>query len=163
MSTIKRIAKDIKKLNIVTENIAQFKKVVDYLYNGIGILINVSNNLKINLKSSDVIVNIDFSEELLNKLNIPSNAVILNIPSNINIRTKKFTGINIKSLEINIPDNYMLEGFSNISLYEAKIYEKKYMQVEEQIQKDKINVKYLIGVNGIINKNDFFYLTKYIL
>lgn len=155
VETIIMIAKDIKRLNIITNDIKKFRKIVDYLYKELGILIKLSNNIKTNLRSSDVVVNIDFPEEMLNKLEIPNNAIILNIPKNINIKSKKFSGVNIKDWEIEVPDKYVLEGFNTSIMYEASLYTKPVMKVFEQIQNDDIKIKKLIGVNGVINAKEF--------
>ena len=155
VETIIMIAKDIKRLNIITNDIKKFRKIVDYLYEELGILIKLSNNVKTNLRSSDIIVNIDFPEEIVNKLEIPNNAVVLNMPKNINIKSKKFSGINIKAWEIEVPDKYVLEGFNTSIMYEASLYTKPVMKVFEQIQNDDIKIKKLIGVNGVINAKEF--------
>ena len=155
LETIIMLAKDIKRLNIITNDIKKFRKIVDYLYKELGILIKLSNNIKTNLRSSDVVVNIDFPEEMINKLEIPNNAIILNIPKNINIKSKKFSGINIKGWEIEVPDKYVLEGFNTSIMYEASLYTKPVMKVFEQIQNDDIKIKKLIGVNGVINAKEF--------
>lgn len=155
VETIIMLAKEIKRLNIITNDIKKFRKIVDYLYEELGILIKLSNNVKTNLRSSDIIVNIDFPEEIVNKLEIPNNAVVLNIPKNINIKSKKFSGINIKAWEIEVPDKYILERFNTSIMYEASLYTKPVMKVFEQIQNDDIKIKKLIGVNGVINAKEF--------
>lgn len=155
VETIIMLAKEIKRLNIITNDIKKFRKIVDYLYKELGILIKLSNNVKTNLRSSDIIVNIDFPEEIVNKLEIPNNAVVLNMPKNINIKSKKFSGINIKAWEIEVPDKYVLEGFNTSIMYEASLYTKPVMKVFEQIQNDDIKIKKLIGVNGVINAKEF--------
>lgn len=155
VETIIMLAKEIKRLNIITNDIKKFRKIVDYLYKELGILIKLSNNVKTNLRSSDIIVNIDFPEEIINKLETPNNAVVLNIPKNINIKSKKFSGINIKAWEIEVPDKYILERFNTSIMYEASLYTKPVMKVFEQIQNDDIKIKKLIGVNGVINAKEF--------
>ena len=156
VENIKRIAEKIKRLNIVTKNIKRFNRIVDNLYEELGILIRLTNNMKTNLKNSDVIVNIDFPESLINQLSIPNDATILNLPKNININSKKFSGVNIKSWEIEIPEKYKLENFLDISMYEAQIYSKPTHQVFKQIVDDKIEIENLIGLNGEINPNEFY-------
>lgn len=160
IETIIMLAHNIKRLNIITSNIKKFKKIVEYLYNELGILIKLSNNIKTNLKSSDIIVNIDFPEEIVNKLEIPTDAIILNIPQNININLKKFAGINIKSWETEIPSKYKLEGFNEMTMYEASMYEQQDSKIFKQIQNDDIKIRRLIGINGIINTKEFGYHSK---
>lgn len=155
IQTIKLIAKDVKRMNIVTNNIRKFRNIVDYLYNELGILIKLSNNMKTNLKNSDVIVNIDFPEELINRLEIPYDATILNIPENINIKSKKFSGINIKSWNIKVPEKYEMQGFNINNMYASYIYGKPIIKIFEQISNDNIKIKDFIGLNGIINPKEF--------
>lgn len=153
--TIKHIAENVKRLNIITNNIKKFRKIVEYLYNELGILIKLSNNFKTNLKSTDLIINLDFPEEIINKLEIPNDAIILNAPKNINIKSKRFAGINIKSWEIEVPSKYEMQNFNTNIIYEASLYGKPVIKVFEQIQNDNIKIKNLIGVNGIINPKEF--------
>lgn len=155
IENIMLIARNTKRLNIITSNTKKFKKIVDYLYHELGILIKLSNNIKTNLNSSDIIVNMDFPEEMLNKLDIPDNAIIINVPKNTNITSKKFSGINIKGWEIEIPEKYKINGFADYIIYEGKLYHKTAIKAFEQIEKDKIKIKNLIGINGIINKKEF--------
>jgi len=155
IETIKQIAQNVKRLNIITNNTKKFRKIVDYLYNELGILIKLTNNLKTNLNSTDIIVNIDFPEEIINKLEIPTQATILNIPEGININTKKFAGINIKTWETQIPKKYELAKFDTKTIYEANLYKKPANKIFAQIQNDNIKIGHLIGVNGIINPLEF--------
>ena len=148
-------ARNAKRLNIITSNTKKFKNLIDYLFEELGILIKLSNNLNFNLKSSDVIVNMDFTEENLNKLAIPNNATIVNVQKNIDIYSKKFTGINIKTWEINIPSDIKLKGFLDNHLYEALLFTMIPIKAFEQIEKDNITIKKLIGKNGAINKKEF--------
>ena len=100
-------------------------------------------------------VNIDFPEEIINKIYIPNNIIILNIPKDIDIKSKKFSGINIKSWEIEVPKQYALEDFKKEILYEAYIYKKPIKEAFEQVKKDRIKIKNLKGKNGIISFKEF--------
>lgn len=155
IETIKQIAQNVKRLNIITNNTKKFRRIVDYLYNELGILIKLTNNLKTNLNSTDIIVNIDFPEEIISKLDIPTKATILNIPEDININTKKFAGINIRTWETQIPKGYELAKFDTKTIYEASLYKKPTIKIFKQIQNDNLQIKNLIGVNGIINPLEF--------
>ena len=75
LENIKKIARQYKRLNIVTNHIEKFKKIEEELYNKEGIMIIVTNNKKKSLSKSKIILNIDFSEEQLKKykMNIASN------------------------------------------------------------------------------------------
>lgn len=152
---IKLIAQNVKRLNIIANNIKKFRRVVEYLYKEYGILIKLSNNMKTNIKSSEIIINIDFPEEILNKLDIPNNAIVINIPKNINITSKRFTGVNVKSWNIKIPNKYKVEGFQDKIIYESLIYKKPIIKVFNQIENDHIEIEELIGLNGAIDKREF--------
>ncbi len=163
VENIIRIAHNIKRLNIITTNTKKFKKIVDYLYEELGIIIKLSNNIKTNLRTTDIIVNIDFPEEIINKLEIPNNAIIVNLPKNININSKKFTGINIKSWELEIPNKYKLEGFDDVIMYESVVHGKPILKIFEQIENDFVKIGRLIGVNGVISSKEFLNLRVDIL
>ena len=152
------IAKKVKRLNVVTNNIQKFKKVEEYLYNEFGIMIRVSNNPKKDLLNSDIIINIDFPKETLKKYQLPNKGILLNINEEYEMTTKKFCGININNYEISIPQEYKAEGFKEELIYESYIYNKPIVEVKKMLSKDKIRIKNLIGKNGIINKNEFMEL-----
>lgn len=155
------LTEKIKRLNIITNNTQKFRKMVEKLYDELGILIKLSSNMKTNIKNADILVNIDFSEELINQLDIPINATILNIPQDININSKKFSGINIKKWEVEIPNEYKIDKFDEKIIYEIGIYGKSTTQIFEQIKKDNLKIKYFIGVNGMIRQKEFINLKKY--
>lgn len=157
---ITEIAEKIKRLNIITNDTRKFRKIVEQLYNELGILIKLSSNMKTNIKNSDILVNIDFSEELINKLDIPIYATILNIPQKININSKKFSGINIKAWEIEIPNEYKIDRFDEKIIYEIGLYGKPSMKIFEQIKNDNLKIKHFIGVNGRISQKEFINLKK---
>lgn len=72
IQNILNIAQNAKILNIVTENLAVFKQIEEKLYAEQGIMIRVTNNKKRSLLKSDIIINLDFSEEEINKYAIPN-------------------------------------------------------------------------------------------
>lgn len=118
-------------------------------------MLNVSNNKKTSLLKSEVIINIDFPSELLNKYNIYNKAIIINILEKINIQSKKFNGVNVNYYRIFIPKKLKIERFSNELIYESYIYnEKKLDNVIKRFNKDKIKIKKLIGNNGVIRNSE---------
>ena len=149
------IGKRVKRLNIVTNNIDKCKDIESYLYNEYGIVLNISNNKNISLSKAKIILNLDFPQELINKYKINTKAIIINILGNIEIKSKKFSGINVNNYNINIPKQYQLEGFKNEEVYESIVYNLNFNEIQERLNKDKIKIKYLIGNRGIINKIEF--------
>ena len=149
------IGKRVKRLNIVTNNIDKCKDIESYLYNEYGIVLNVSNNKKLALLKAKIILNIDFPEEIMNKYKINTKAIIINMLEKIEIKSKKFSGININYYNIQIPKQYKLEDFRDETSYESIIYNMNFNEIQERLNKDKIKIKYLIGNRGIINKREF--------
>jgi len=148
------ISKRIKRLNIVTNHIEKVKKIEEYLYNEYGIMLNISNNKRKSLLKSEVILNIDFPEEVINKYKIYDNSILINLNEKIILQSKRFNGININYYKIKVPGKYKIEGFQSELIYESLIYGKKYKDINRIITNDKIKIIKLIGNNGMISKNE---------
>lgn len=103
---IKKVAKDAKVVNIVTEKIDNFKVLTDSIYEETGTYIQVSKPNKNILKKSNIIINIDYNEEEINKCIFPKESIIINIGKNLKIKTKQFSGIIINDVDIYIPNKY---------------------------------------------------------
>lgn len=118
-------------------------------------MLNVSNNKKTSMLKSEIIINLDFPQELVNQYKIYYKAIIINILEKIDIYKKKFNGINANYYKIAMPKKYKLKEFSNEILYESIILEcKDFEDVRRRIIKDKIKIKKLVGNNGIIQENE---------
>ena len=154
-NNILKISQEAKVINIVTNFINKFITTANYLYEELGILVRISNNIKKDLLNSNIIINIDFNEDLINKYYINPKAIIVNVPDNVKIISKKFSGININSYNIIIPEDYELIGFDDKHIYEARIYYKNLHEIEQSIEENQIEIESLIGKNGIINKKEF--------
>lgn len=153
------LSERVKTLNIITNHIKEFKEMEDYLYNEKGIIIKVSNNHKTALQKTDIILNMDFPEEVVNEYSIPNKCIIININSEIKIKTKKFNGININNYNIIIPKEYEIEGYNNKLIYESYLFNKDYKIARKQILKDKIQIQNLIGEKGEINNREFSFFS----
>lgn len=151
MENIKQISKKYKNVNIVTAHIEKFKKLEKEILEESGIIITISNNKKKSLKRSNIILNVDFTEEELNKYNIPDEAIIVNIKENVEINKKRYNGLNINDYEISFEkfDEFDYEKdklYWKKDLYEASIYRKQpYQYIERKINKDKVKIVELIG------------------
>lgn len=155
------IAQSVKRVNIVTNHSNKFKKLEEYLYNELGIILNITNNKNKSLANAGLIINIDFPEEIINKYEINSNAIIVNIFNEIKIRAKKFNGVNINYYKAYIPKKYKMEGFKDNLIYESSIYKYNYENARKDIITNKIKIKKLIGINGDISENEFCKNLKY--
>lgn len=155
------IAQNVKRVNIVTNHSNKFKKIENYLYNELGVILNITNNKSKSLSNANLIINIDFPEEIINKYEINSNAIIVNIFNEIKIRAKKFNGININYYKACIPKEYQIDGFQNNLVYESSIYKYSYENARKDIIANKIRIKKLVGINGDISENEFCKNLKY--
>ena len=153
------LAKNVKRLHIVTENFNKFKKLEQYLQEELGIYILITNNKRKSLLKTKIIINLDFSEEILNKFNINMNAIIINMKEKIEIKKKSFYGINISDYQINYKDRFKDEEFKLFNkniLYESIISKlKDYNEVIRTIQQDEVKIVNLLGRKGIINKVEY--------
>lgn len=152
---IMELSERVKIINIVTNHINEFRALEDVLYNDKGIMIKLSNNYKKALIKADIIINIDFPEEIFNKYLIPNKCIIINMNNGIKIKSKKFNGVNISDYNINMPKKYQIEGFRDEFVYENYVFNKEYTLARKQIVEDKIKIKNLIGENGVIDSKEF--------
>ena len=156
IETIKNLAKQYKRVTVVTNHINQLRKIEKEMYEKEGILIVVSNNQKKSLLKPQLILNIDFNKEVLNKYNINENAIIINLEGDIKIDSKRFNGVNINDYEIGTGREEIIwrenmKKFRTKDLLEATLYMKDtFHNIRNKIKKDNISIKELYGINGII-------------
>ena len=154
LENIKILARKYKLINIVTNHIEKFKKLEKSLEEDEGIIITITNNKKKSLMKSQIILNIDFPKELVNKYNIQDEATIVNVKGKIKITKKRFNGLNINDYEIDFRDDKknskaLNNKFYLKDLYESELYKKqKLSEIREKIKNDKVIIKKLILNNG---------------
>ena len=155
---IKELAKQYKRLTVVTNHIEKLKKIEKEIYEKNGILIVVSNNQKRSLARAKIILNIDFNKDVLNKYKLNENAIIINLEGNMKIFSKRFNGININDYEIEVGREETIwrenmQKFKTKDLLEANLYMKDTFQhIRNKIAKNKVSIKEVFGING-----KFFY------
>lgn len=88
-----------KSLNIVTNNIKEFKNLETYIYEKYDVFITVSNNKRKSLLRAKYILNIDYSEEEINIFNINRKSIIFNISGNRIRKIRGFDGIIINNVD----------------------------------------------------------------
>lgn len=138
IKTIENCSKKFKFVNVISNNISVFKKIKEKLYSENGIIITVTNNRRKALLKTDLIVNVDFPEEMLNKYVIYDNAVIINLEEPTKIQKKRFSGKIINDFEIHFKKDSNIELELNHEKYKkfdikdlAEVYLMKY---PEEIQ-----------------------------
>lgn len=157
IETVKMLVKEYKRVNIVTNNISKFKYLETKIYNEYGVMITVTNNKRKSLAKSEIILNFDFSSEMISQYNIYDKAIIINIYKGIQIKKKRFNGTCVNNYELysTRADDYFgltkLKEFFLRDLLEAKLYRKaSFLSVRQDIVKGHFKIKELYGVNGQI-------------
>ena len=155
---IKILAKQYKRLTVVTSHIEKLRKIENEIYEKEGILIVISNNQKKSLLKSQIILNIDFCKEILNKYQVNENAIIINFEGDIKINHKRFSGININDYEIEVGREEVIwrknmDKFRTKDLLESVLYMKDTFQnICNKIRRNKVSIKELYGINGKIER-----------
>ncbi len=153
LANLRKIAGEYKLVNIVTNHIEKFRKIENQILEKDGIMITVGNNKKRGLLKSEIIINVDFPQELINQYTIYENAIIVNIRENIKIATKRFNGICVNNYDISFQNeefDYDKETkFKQSKIYEAKINKRQpFNEIIKQIEKDKVKITKLMGINS---------------
>ena len=148
---IQKLVTKYKYVKIVTNHINRFKNIEEKISEEQGIFINIGNNKRKILSKTNIILNLDFPTELINRYTINSIATIVNFKGNVKIKNKRFTGLNINDYEIDWKTNPHLEKFEAKDVYEAMQY--KNQPIEEtfkRIKRDDVTIQCLQGVKTII-------------
>lgn len=154
------LAKDVKRIHIVTNKVAQFANIERDLEGILGAGCQITNNKRKSLLKSKIIINLDYLEDELNEFAINPNAIIIDVIQKVNINTKSFCGIHIYDYEIGTDSKFEHEEFQKKKVLEAKIFGKNYSGVREVIKEENIKIKKLIGKNGEINVLEYENIAK---
>lgn len=148
---IVELVKKYKNVKIVTNHINSFKNIEEKISEKYGILTSVGNNKRKVLSKTNIILNLDFPTELINRFKINSESTIINFKGNVKIKDKRFNGLNINDYEIDWEEQVNPDKFYTKDLYEAIQY--KNQLIEETLRKlkrDNIKIKKLIAQNTTI-------------
>ena len=148
---IEKLVTKYKYVKIVTNHINHFKNIEEKISEEQGIFINVGNNKRKILSKTNIILNLDFPTELINRYTIYNTATIINFKGNVKIKDKRFNGLNINDYEIDWKTNPHLEKFEAKDIYEAIQY--KNQPIEEtfkKIKRDNVIIQHIKGVKTII-------------
>lgn len=148
IENIKVLANKFKRTRIVTNHAEKLQRLEDELLQSKGIMLIFSNNKKKSLNNSDIIVNMDFVQDVLNTYNIKNDAVIVNLEGSMRINKKRFNGMIVNDYDLQYSDDMDSNYFAK-HLWEAKLYKKaKYSEIRDAIAQEGVSVDKLIGING---------------
>lgn len=160
---IKIIADEVKSVTLVTNNAYRFEQIVDELLKSKGIVVQLLNKEKTNLKRKQIIVNLDYSNVDIEKLNVPNECVLITnsvIPQKMR---KGFNGIVIRDIDVYLDKK--IETYRSIELCEAYIYNymKRIKENELIFNRSTYKINGYIGNNGKIEQEDFERIGKIFL
>lgn len=150
---IKLLAQKYTTINIVTNHIEKFRKLEQQLQEK-GIIATITNNKKKSLMKSQIIINIDFPKELINKYRINESATIVNVKRPIKITQKRFNGITVNDYEIEYRNDicnekFFVDKYNLKDLYEAEMYKRdSFTNLRKKIKNDKVLINKLYLNNG---------------
>lgn len=150
---IKLLAQKYTTINIVTKHIEKFRKLEQQLQEK-GIIATITNNKKKSLMKSQIIINIDFPKELINKYRINENAAIINVKRPIKITQKRFNGVTVNDYEIEYRNDicnekFFVDKYNLKDLYEAEMYKRdSFTNLRKKIKNDKVLINKLYLNNG---------------
>ena len=150
---IKLLAQKYMTINIVTNHIEKFRKLEQQLQEK-GIIATITNNKKKSLMKSQIIINIDFPKELINKYRINENAAIINVKRPIKITQKRFNGVTVNDYEIEYRNDicnekFFVDKYNLKDLYEAEMYKRdSFTNLRKKIKNDKVLINKLYLNNG---------------
>ena len=148
---IKKLVTRYKYVKIVTNHIDRFKNIEEKISEEQGIFINVGNNKRKILSKTNILLNLDFPTELINRYTINNTATIVNFKGNVKIRNKRFNGLNINDYEIDWKTNPHFEKFDAKDIYEATQHKNQPIkEILKKIKRDNVMIQYLKGIKTII-------------
>ena len=160
---IKMIADEVKSVTLITNNAYRFEQLVDELLRSKGIVVQLLNKGKINLKRKQIIINLDFQDTDIEKLNVPNECIIItNNPYPQKLKNG-FNGIVIRDIDIYMEKKP--EKFRSMELCEAYIYNymKRIKENELLFNRSTYKINGYIGNNGKIEQEDFERIGKILL
>lgn len=156
LGNIRKIAKEYKAVSIITNHREKFKKIEKQILEEDGIMITIGNNKKRGLAKAELVLNVDFPTELVNLYTIYDKAIFINLKENVKIDKKRFNGISINDYEIMVEkedefDYDKKTKYKATEIYEAQINKRQpFYELMKQIEKDKVKVTQLVGMNSKI-------------
>jgi hypothetical protein len=163
---IEYLSKNAKSIKIVTRNRYKLRQIEKKIYSEYGIALSISNNKRKAIRNESIIINFDLDENEINKFRINDCAILVNLKEKIEIKSKRFKGVNINFYEIDFKNKFIdslewINEYEKQDIYESYQYKNAHIyDIEEEILKNNIKITNLIGINGIITKKEIKVMTK---
>ncbi len=147
------IAKTVKSLKIITDNITNLSYLENKLYTDYGIAIQITNNKEKALLNAQIILNFDFDEEKINTYNLYPYATIVSLKEEIEINKNDFKGVVIDYYKIEY-NKEIIEKFKHAKDYDSNtIFESLIYRKDTYSNIRKILTSYNAKLIALLQKN----------
>ena len=154
---IECISQEVKEMHIISRNYTKYEKTKVKLFEQYGFVINLyPPEVKDDFRRVNLVINQDFREEELRKVDISKNAIVLSLNENIKKIRNGFNGIIINDIDL-VGTFESTKKYRDLALCEAKIYKplRKLKDNERQLNSEKYIINGYIGLKGKITEEEF--------
>ena len=146
-----------KSINIVTTRLGSIRRMEKRIQKYKDTIISISNNKKKALRRAKILINFDFSSDLLNEFDLNKDCIIINLNINKINLNRSFRGSIINAIQIDFQNRYEEQinkcKYDLYNLYNSYIEHLNYHNAMEFIENDKCKIVNLVGNRGqIANK-----------
>jgi len=168
VSIVKRLAKEYRSVNIVSDEILGYRKIADKVYEQNAQLITVSNNRKKALKSAKLIINYDMKEEEIVAYNINRESSIMNIQTTIKKMPIGFCKLIINDILLKKEEDAEIplenKGFEIEDMISSILYKESNREEKQNImEKLGVKIQAFKGLNGTIDQKELEKLAQKLL
>ncbi|MBQ6860701.1 MAG: hypothetical protein IJO08_03545 [Clostridia bacterium] len=154
---IEQISKGVKETHIISKNYSKYEKTATRLFESYGYMINLySPEEQIDFRRVNLVINQDFKEEELRKIDISKNAIVLSLNNRIKKIRNSFSGIIINDIDL-VGKFESSKKYRDLAVCEAKMYKplRKLKENERIFNSEKYIVNGYIGLKGKVTEEEF--------
>lgn len=154
---IEIISQKVRQLQVMSRNYTKYEKSATLFFEKYGYLIKLySNEFKGEFNRVNVVINLDFKTEEMEKISFPKNCVIISLNDKIEKTKRGFHGIVVNDVDMaGFEEN--VSSYRSLAFCEAKIYKplRKISDNERILNAEKYIINGYIGVKGKITQEEF--------
>lgn len=154
---IEWIASEVKELNLISRNYSKYEKTSNTLFEKYGFIVKLyDEECRTEFKKVNMVINLDFKEEIFQKFNINKNSIIISLNEEIRKLSKGFNGIIVNDIDISGLNDSTIK-YRSLALCEAQIYKplRRLKDNERIFNSEKYILNGYMGKNGKITVEDF--------
>lgn len=154
---IEVISKEVRQLHVISRNYSKYEKCANSLFENYGYMVKLySNEYSGEFNRVNVVLNVDFKEEELQKIVIAKNSVVVSLNERINKVKRGFNGIIINDIDVAGFDEN-LKNYRGLAICEAKVYKplRNIIDNERIFNQEKYIINGYTGLKGKITEEEF--------